>query len=331
MEVINTLPQDAVDTSPGSTKSSIRRLLSRRKASEPQMKTEEGTIQQPPLQDDQKPQFWTALSFDSGSFTPLVPLHTTMPYHLPFYHLQCARRWLSPKPNNTEPAFVPELSCRGTSSFSENNLEKRLPYNWSSEVYFEKGEFLQKQELECTVDIHHKRWPDISANVCRHVSMRFEHIKIGKDAGGLVVASMDVTFQPQHEAYFPNPFPWSSKYGVNLADLFICGRCYSDLEYNAELVEDQLQIRFTCYRVLGAASERFLPTWTALLKPIAYKELVLRGTGYSNVGGWKDDSPGCYLVHGRVWKAAKRLNRPGLHLVTYADRNGREFSGATTW
>lgn len=302
------------------------------KASEPPVETEEVAIQQShlplqPLQNDGKPQFWTKLPFDSGSFTPLVPLHSTMPYHLAFYHLECARRRLNLKSAGVKAAFVPELSCRGTSSFSEDVLEKQLPYNWSSEVYFEKGEFLQKQELECTADTRRRDWPTISVSVCRHKSMGFQKIRIDRDAGGLAIASLDVTFQPRDELYNP-PYSWSSTDGINIADFSLCGRCYSDLEFNAELIDDQLRVRFTCYRVLGAATERFLPAWAALLEPPARRHPLIRNPGHYH-GGWRVDSPDTYQVYRRVWKAAMSLDRPGLHFITYATNDGTTFSGAT--
>ncbi|KAI0152726.1 hypothetical protein GGR57DRAFT_513610 [Xylariaceae sp. FL1272] len=84
--------------------------------------------------------FFSTLPLDIGSFETLRPMYRTMPYNLAFYHLNCARLRV-PAKNDTK--FLDEISCSGTSAFEGSGLE----YNWSSEVYFDKGELLQKEEI----------------------------------------------------------------------------------------------------------------------------------------------------------------------------------------
>ncbi|KAI1499109.1 hypothetical protein F5X99DRAFT_411431 [Biscogniauxia marginata] len=105
--------------------------------------------------------FYTELPFDSRSFNTLVPIHPTMPYHLAFYHLDCVRRRLDP---DVKVAFIPELSCSGNTSFCHNGPG----YAWSSEIYFDKGAFLQKQEISYSTD---RETCSLRLTGCPHMSL----------------------------------------------------------------------------------------------------------------------------------------------------------------
>ncbi|KAI1164325.1 hypothetical protein F5B18DRAFT_615956, partial [Nemania serpens] len=117
------------------------------------------TADEPPLIDvdlvkeiKPSPPIRSELPFDYQSVASLAPLHPSMPYHLAIYHLDYIRRQLDPA---VEVAFIPELSCGGTSYFYHNSPL----YTWSSEIYFQTKGFLQKQELSYIIDRSSSRRP----------------------------------------------------------------------------------------------------------------------------------------------------------------------------
>lgn len=100
--------------------------------------------------------------------------------------------------------------------------------------------------------------------------------------------------------------------------------CHSDLEYHVEVVGREAHVRFTCSRDLGAATERFLPKWYILQTGAGSYCVRNHQYRYDTVGG-RCDTPHTYDVYKRVWRTAKDLGRPGLHLVTFRTSQG-EFS-----
>ena len=67
--------------------------------------------------------------------------------------------------------------------------------------------------------------------------------------------------------------------------------------------------RLTCYRDLGSGTDRNQDEWVAL------------STGEVNVP-WRDTFD-FKEVYGRVWRTAKRLGRPNLHVII--PKNSGEF------
>ncbi|KAI0126104.1 hypothetical protein BJ170DRAFT_460087 [Xylariales sp. AK1849] len=239
--------------------------------------------------------FYTKLPFDSHLVDTLAPIHPTMPYHLAFYHLDCIRRQ---RGHNVRVAFIPELSCGGTSNFYHNGPE----YTWSSEIYFHKESFLQKQEISCMID-EKSNCRTLEFTECPHITFRIEAPRF-EDNDGFAVVQTRLTIPPP--VYGPKrnsgPTWWTSKIG-RFARLNGCRRCHSDHELTLELVGRQLYIRNTCYRELGAATDRSMPKWISLLT----------GTGIVR-------RPDDYTVYARVWQTAQELYRPNIPLITHTTR-----------
>lgn len=246
------------------------------------------------------PLFSTELPFDSQSVDTLQPLHPTMPYHLAFYHLDCIRRQLDP---GIKVAFIPELSCGGISRFYENSPE----YTWSSEIYFDNGTFLQKQELSCVID----RGSDcrtLKFTACHHIT--FEIMALWFKYNDTFITAHSLLSFPRidDEEIFGYKW-WTSKMG-RFTRMSVCGKCHSDTESTLELVGHQLHIRYTCYRDLGPATDRSIPKWRCLLT----------GEGVTNRFRTFD-------LYARVWQTAQQLGRPNLHMVTHATSSGEFVVG----
>lgn len=257
---------------------------------------------QSPKPQSPKPQslFFSSLPFDPVSVNTIQPIHKSVSHHLAFYHLHCIRRQLNPKVSS---AFIPELSCNGTAHFYEHGPE----FAWSSEIYFDRGTFLQKQEISCVLepgpDIE-----DINFSECPH---RF--FKVGNlssiEKNGWMGAKCTLRFYPYSWLDQIEDRQWKSKDG-RFTSMGMCLLCHSDHEKVMEVVGCQLHIRLTCYRDLGSGTDRNQEEWTAVStgqvetpwrRRLEYKE-----------------------VYGRVWRTAKRLGRPNLH-VTIHKREGEEF------
>lgn len=252
---------------------------------------------------DSKPQclFYSSLPFDPVSVNTIKPIHATMPHHLAFYHLHCIRRQLNPK---VSIAFIAELSCNGTARFYEHGPE----YTWSSEVYFDSGIFLQKQEISYVLE----PGPDIEGidfSECPHRSF-----KVGKlssfEKNGWMEAKCGLRFHPFYWVDDIRDKEWNSKDG-RFTSMGMCLRCHSDHEKVMEVVGCQLHIRLTCYRDLGSGTDRNQDKWTAI------------STGQVETV-WRRDLK-YRKVYGRVWRTAKRLGRPNLHVTIHKKEEEKEF------
>ncbi|KAF7541458.1 hypothetical protein G7054_g639 [Neopestalotiopsis clavispora] len=248
-----------------------------------------------------KPQslFFSSLPFDPVSVNTIQPIHASVPHHLAFYHLHCIRRQLNPK---VSIAFIPELSCNGTARFYEHGPE----FAWSSEVYFDSGRFLQKQEISCVLepgpDIE-----DIKFSECPH--RFFKVVKLSSfEKNGWMEANCKLRYFPYYWLNRIDNRQWNSKDGRFTA-MSMCSLCHSDHEKVMEVVGCQLHIRLTCYRDLGSGTDRNQDEWVAL------------STGEVNVP-WRDTFD-FKEVYGRVWRTAKRLGRPNLHVII--PKNSGEF------
>jgi hypothetical protein len=244
--------------------------------------------------------FYTRLPFDAQSVGTLAPLHPSLPYHLAFYHLDCVRHQLKLASRHiTLPRrlFIPELSCSGTSDF----FHDRHTYTWSNEVYFEKGTFLQKQEIEYYVD-EGSPYPAIPLTSCPHTTVKLQR-PLFKDKDGFLEAKVWATVKTARQRSNWDGW-WTSKAG-RLASISACPTCHSDTEFTLDLLGRQIHIRLACYRDLGPATERSFPRWNSLLT----------GKGFPN-------RPYRYDTYKRVWYCAHKLGRPDLHLITFRFTSG---------
>ncbi|KAK8025520.1 hypothetical protein PG990_003343 [Apiospora arundinis] len=263
--------------------------------------------------------FKSTLPFDTGSITPLEPIHSAIPYHLAFYHLHCARRRHMLN-SNSKTCFIGELSCHGRSVISPD-----VPCNWSSEVYYSDGTFLQKQELTYTTGSRRTgSWPPVEVRVCRHKSLRLQSFEVKENAHGLLVVSLFIQFLPKGRWVGDTGANWNSTLGGNFQNLYVCDRCHSDLEYHIEVVGREVRVRFTCSRDLGDATARFLPKWHILQTAALSYWFRNKQYDHDRFEGRCDD-PSTYDVYKRVWRAAAELGRPNLHLVTFRTSKG-DFS-----
>ncbi|KAK7977402.1 hypothetical protein PG988_004892, partial [Apiospora saccharicola] len=247
--------------------------------------------------------FMSELPFDTGSIATLQPIHPVIPYHLAFYHLDWARRKLDPK---VKLAFIPEISCRGTSVI-KSTIHRDIPCEWSSEIYFRDGTFLQKQELMYVMD-------------ARHTFLALHHgprlLPSGRASG---TGRWDCVggFRWDRD----KGISWDSAKGGILNDLLMCSGCHSYLGYHVEVVGRQVHVRFTCCRDLGAATQRSLPKWQHVLTGgWPYKTSPSQYNRHSPDRRY--DRPSYYNTYKQVLQTAKDLNRPDLHLVTYMTDGG---------
>lgn len=242
------------------------------------------------------PNFCSRLPFDAKSYDTLTPLHPTMPYHLAFYHLDCVRRELFPDPGSREIAFVSQLSCSGTALFygGMSSMNRDSPeYKWSSEVYFDKGTFLQKQEISCLVG-ESKRSPSYLRNLeftaCPHHKFRVNFLRAKVKRNGFFVADGVVCSNRR----LGSQQDWDSRRDGPHIRAVVCTSCDTDHEQLLAVRGKQLFIRVTTYKLLGTGRDQGGPEWSSLLRgepPCA---------GYRNLE----------RVFGRVLDTAKALGRP---------------------
>ncbi|KAK6223990.1 hypothetical protein LQW54_000136 [Pestalotiopsis sp. IQ-011] len=242
------------------------------------------------------PNFCSRLPFDAKSYDTLTPLHPTMPYHLAFYHLDCVRRELFPDPDSREVAFVSQLSCSGTAQFygGTSAIYRNSPeYTWSSEVYFDKGTFLQRQEISCLVG-EPKQPPRFLRNfeftACPHHKFRVNHVRVRVKRSGSFVAE-GMVYLNKHSASAAH---WHSKKDGPYVRAVLCTSCDTDHEQILAVTGGQLSIRVTTYKVLGTGRDQGGPEWSSAL----YGEPPY--AGYRNLE----------RVFGRILDTAKTLGRP---------------------
>lgn len=234
------------------------------------------------------PFFHSRLPFDRSSFHWLMPIYPYMPYHLAFYHLDCARRNLDPE---TKVALISELSCSGKACFDKGGPE----YTWSSDIYVNNGTFLQKQDIHCMLDeaSEYKFLPFVG---CRHNCFVVRRLSFN-DGEGSPAAKAYLDFFPYTDYKNVETTDWDSQQG-RFVRLQLCGFCHSDLAQILEVIDNKLHIRVTSFRDLGSGKDRFQPTWA----------------GHLSMSGSRryDDH-----VYGRVWRTVKELGRPNLQSVIH--------------
>lgn len=240
------------------------------------------------------------LSSGLQSALTLVPIHRVMQYHLSFDNIHCASRQMS---STTERYFIPDLSHSGTAT-----SDKYTEYNWTSDLYFDKGTFLQKQEMNC---IYYEKYegPPEHFRGCPHQSLSIFTPKFRKRDGMLEVQAW-VTSQPPRCPSHPME-NWSSFQGP-YTHIVACTICHSNAEWEFMLRGRHLYVRFTCYRDLGNGMDPNDPKWLSLLTG--------QGRPHRQEHGLE--------VYKTVWRTARILNR-SVFRVCHRMPNGRMIDAWT--
>ncbi|TFB01040.1 hypothetical protein CCMA1212_006899 [Trichoderma ghanense] len=224
----------------------------------------------------------------------LVPIHSIMAYHLSMHHLACIRGQLSP---GTKRAFIPELSFEDRCT-----SERGTDYSWSSEIYFDDGGFLQKQEMHCYQSRGDDNRPE-SFTACPHQSLTISTPRFAIQNGMVEVSAHITNYPPRCTSHESEK--WSNFHG-QYAQVVSCTICHSDAECILELHDRSLHIRYTCYKDLGPGVDLQNSKWLA----------VLTSLGSPQRKGHELD------VYERVWNTANSLRRCGLYKVTHQTPKG---------
>ncbi|KAL6786312.1 hypothetical protein J3E68DRAFT_421095 [Trichoderma sp. SZMC 28012] len=230
---------------------------------------------------------------NTSGFT-LTPMHYSMQYHLSMNNLNCISRRLG---SETETRLIPELSFSGSAT-----SEEETQYRWSSEIYFDKGTFLQLQEINTAFHKTDENPPEHFIG-CPHQSLTVHTPEFGIRDGMCEVEAWVTSI--------PSPCPshpmqkWSNFQGP-YNHITSCTICHSDTECYIQLNGGWLDVRYTCFRDLGAGLDPNDPKWHSLL------------TGGGITHRPQDESD----VLLRVWETALELKRSRLRAFTHETPNG---------
>lgn len=230
---------------------------------------------------------------NTSGFT-LPPIHYRMQYHLSMNNLNCISRRLGPE---TETRYILELSLAGSAS-----SDKDTQYQWSSEIYFDNGTFLQKQEIRTAFHRADENPPEHFTG-CPHQSLSV-YTPTFRDREGMCEAEAWITCKPSRCPSHPMQ-KWSSFQGP-YTHISSCTICYSDTECHIELDGSYLNVRYTCFRDLGAGTDPNDPKWRSLLTGVG----IIHRPQYE------------FEVLRRVWNAAFRLRRSNLWDVVHQTPHG---------
>ncbi|KAK8040139.1 hypothetical protein PG993_008550 [Apiospora rasikravindrae] len=237
----------------------------------------------------------TELPFDGITFGTLAPMYPSMPYHLAFYHLHHARKVIERDGRADKTTTVPLFTCSGKSSLNDTIQ----CYIWSSEVYFHKKKFLQKQEIRYILGVHSPPSSrDIDITMCPHNTVSLANVTLQIQDGWLKASaelSQKYHIYPQHPTQTTQ---WKST-ELRLVQMHYCEYCYCDLERTLEVRGRELHVRFTVYRNLGAGIDRFDSKWLSLSTGICAERLP-------------KTKPATNDVFNLVIKVAQSLKRPNL-------------------
>ncbi|KAK8093357.1 hypothetical protein PG997_000042 [Apiospora hydei] len=189
---------------------------------------------------------------------------------------------------------VPPFICSGKSTPNDDGPG----YAWSSELYFEKKEFLQKQEIRYVLDVHSPVSRGIDITMCPHITHSLADVKLQIQDGWLRASahlSQKYHIYGQHST---NTTQWKSTED-RLVQVHYCEICHCDLERTLEVRGRELHARFTVYRNLGAGTDRFDGKWISLL------------TGFGSKRP-PESKPEDNSVFAQVIKLAQALQRPNL-------------------
>ncbi|KAL6690178.1 hypothetical protein J3F84DRAFT_389936 [Trichoderma pleuroticola] len=224
----------------------------------------------------------------------LKPIHYCMEYHLSLENLECTRLGIR---SETETMFIPELSFAGSAC-----SEEETQYRWSSEVYFDKGTFLQIQEIRIACYKNDESPPEHFIG-CPHQSLTVYTPEFNIQ-DGMLEAETWVTSIPSRCPSHPMQ-KWSSLQGP-YTHITSCTICHSDTECYMQINGHWLDVRYTCFRDLGAGTDSNDPKWHSLLT----------GGGIAHRPRYK------FEVLTRVWDTALKLKRSTLEAVSHETPNG---------
>lgn len=225
----------------------------------------------------------------------LIPIHPAVNCHIAFENLACVSRRLNPA---AKPALMRELWCKGSTSSGG------VQYYWYNEIYYQRGTFLQKQDIQCWLYNSFNCRAEQRFTGCPHQSLsvsspRFRHRE------GLFEAEATITNHPPRCKSHQKGQRWSSRQG-RYAQMIICTICHSDAECVIELKGHYLSVLYTCYRDLGAGTDPGHHKWLSLLT----------GEGSPNRPEYELD------LYARVWRLAYRLGGRGLEKVIHQTPQG---------
>ncbi|KAL7818360.1 hypothetical protein V8C26DRAFT_397446 [Trichoderma gracile] len=219
----------------------------------------------------------------------ITPVHAVMAYHLSLDHLNCIRGRLKP---GTARAFIPELSYEDDCS-----SEIGTRYCLSNEIYFHRGTFLQKQEVDCYLHRQDDNQPE-HFTTCPHQSLTVSVPQFTIRNNMQEVSARLINNPPRCASHGSET--WSNTQG-QYAQIVSCKICHSDAECVLKLHCRSLRIRYTCYRDLGPGMDSSHHKWLALL------------TGKGDPRHQEHELE----VYTRVWNTANGLRRPGLYKVRH--------------
>ncbi|KAK8074125.1 hypothetical protein PG994_005024 [Apiospora phragmitis] len=270
----------------------------------------------------------TMLPFDTASFGTLKPMFSTMAHYLAFYHLHSTRVAINGREWANTTCIVTSLCCDGRLQWRNHNSPS---VRWSSELYF-SSEFLQKQEISYILDMHNTDPEAISFTICPHITVSLAKVTLRMTEDGLKASAhiyhtegisskqidgfknqyryeRRISAERRRNTYAEN-VDWRNDAG-SLADLYSCKICHCDLERSLEVRGQQLHVRLTVCKNLGAGINRFDPKWRALLK----------GSGTARPFPGRPGEA-FYSVYRQVMRVAHLLKRPNLHPVTFRAEDG---------
>lgn len=235
-----------------------------------------------------------APNIEVSSALTLLPIHKAMNYHLSLDHLNCVRDKISR--STTKAAIITELTCASYCASQADNY-----YDWTNDIYFDKGTFLQRQQMRCNLSDRNKKSEYFAG--CPHQSIRIYPPKFGYKNDMLEIQTK-INNNPPRCSSHPTE-SWNSSQG-RYAQIVVCTICHSDSECILEVNGPYLKIEYTCYRDLGPGTSSTHAKWLALI------------AGEGSPGRQKHD----LKLYARLWNIGQNLCRPGLNEITHQTPNG---------
>jgi hypothetical protein len=220
----------------------------------------------------------TELPFDLNSTQTLAPVHPSIPYHLAFYHLYCARRNLD-RAANKSPALVNKLWCKGRCLLNGKGPE----CEWVSEVFFDGETFIQRQVIDYTMD-KATTVGTLKFNFCPHAGISitkpvfgrmsgFTHVRLSVARDNRIedglIHSVLISLVRSWE-------PWSSDLGRYMEG-DICRGCHAEVVVCIRVLGDKLITRLATYKDLGPGTKRNHPKWLSALPRSEYRRRPCSG------------------------------------------------------
>lgn len=235
-----------------------------------------------------------APNIEVSSARTLLPIHHVMSYHLSLDHLNCVRHKISR--GTTKAAIIPELSCANSCASRAESY-----YDWLNDIYFDKGTFLQRQQMRCHISDQAKRSEYLAG--CPHQSIRIYPPKFEYKNDMLEIRTKINNNPPRCPSHPMET--WNSSQG-RYAQIVTCTICHSDSECILEVNGPSLMIEYTCYRDLGPGTSSTHAKWLALI------------AGEGSPHRQKHD----LKVYARLWNIGQDLSRSGLCEVTHQTPKG---------